>query len=127
MHAAALDKLRPGEDLCEANAAMIQVLRRYYRDGEARTSRLAHGLGYSYEDPVVTLAFPNPWDVKPGCKPDPVEIRPGMLMELHPNLFVPDVAGAMIGDMVLVTETGHEILTEFPRGLIDWCKAGPPL
>lgn len=121
MHAAALDKLRPGEDLCEVNAAMNQVLHRYFRAAEVRTSRLAHGLGYSYEDPVVTLGFPNPWDVKqPARKPEPIEIKPGMLMELHPNLFVPDDAGAMIGDMVLVTETGHEILTGFPRDLIAW-------
>jgi Xaa-Pro aminopeptidase len=43
-----------------------------------------------------------------------------MLMELHPHLFVPNVAGAMIGDMVAVTETGYEILTAFPRDLITW-------
>ena len=122
MHAAALDRLRPGADLCQANIAMIDVLRRYYREDEVRTSRLAHGLGYSYEDPVVTRAFPNPWDVKPGRRQEPVEIKPGMLMELHPNLFVPGVAGAMIGDMVLVTETGYELLTAFPRDLIDWAS-----
>ena len=37
---------------------------------------------------------------------------------VHPNLYVPNVAGAMIGDMVAVTETGYEILTEYPRDLI---------
>ena len=122
MHTAALTQLRPGADLCEANAAMDQVLHRHYRDDDVRRSRFAHGLGYSYEDPVVTLAFPNPWDAKqqPARKPEPIEAKPGMLMELHPNLFVPGVAGAMIGDMVLITETGHELLTRFPREHIDW-------
>ena len=43
-----------------------------------------------------------------------------MLMEIHPNVFVPGVAGAMIGDMVAVTETGYEILTDYPRDLISW-------
>jgi Xaa-Pro dipeptidase len=43
-----------------------------------------------------------------------------MLMEIHPNVFVPGVAGAMIGDMVAVTETGYEILTQYPRELIVW-------
>jgi hypothetical protein len=30
---------------------------------------------------------------------------------LHPNLFVPHVAGVMIGDMVAVTEAGYWIPT----------------
>ncbi len=43
-----------------------------------------------------------------------------MLMEIHPNVFVPGVAGAMIGDMVAVTYGGYEILNEFPRDLCSW-------
>ncbi len=41
-----------------------------------------------------------------------------MLFELHPNIFIPDEATAAIGDMVLVTETGHEIMDRFPRELL---------
>ena len=41
-------------------------------------------------------------------------------MEIHPNVFVEGVAGAMVGDMVPVTENGCEILNEFPRDLISW-------
>ena len=48
------------------------------------------------------------------------ELKPGMLMEIHPNVFVPGVAGAMIGDMVAVTDTSCEILTDYPRDLISW-------
>lgn len=121
MYEAALERLRPGEDLCEVNAAMDAALHRHYAEDEVRRSRSGHGLGYAYEDPVVSLAFPNPWDSRrSAAKRDPVEIKPGMLMELHPHLFVPGVAGAMIGDMVAVTETGYEVLTEFPRDLIAW-------
>ena len=77
-------------------------------------------MGFSYEDPLVTGAFFHPWEFKnrPAPGANRIEIKPGMLMELHPNLFVPNVAGAMIGDMVAVTETGYEILTEYPRDLI---------
>ena len=122
MQEAALERLRPGEDLFEAVAAMDRTLYKYYDEGEVSRSRAGHGLGYSYEDPVVSLAFPHPWDVKdkPAGKPNAIELKPGMLMEIHPNVFVPGVAGAMIGDMVAVTDTGHEILTEFPRDLISW-------
>ena len=43
-----------------------------------------------------------------------------MLLEVHPNLFIPGVAGAMVGDMVAITDSGYEILTEFPPDLIIW-------
>ena len=43
-----------------------------------------------------------------------------MLMELHPSLSVPKIGRATIGDMVAVTDTGYEVLTEFPRELIEW-------
>jgi len=51
-------------------------------------------------------------------KPRPVE--PDMLYEVHPNLFVEGVAGASIGDKVLVTDNGPEILTRHERGLIEF-------
>jgi Xaa-Pro dipeptidase len=119
MYEAALERLRPGEDLRGVNAAMDDILHRHYAEHEVRRSRSGHGLGYAYEDPVVSLAFANPWD-SPAATRGPIEIKPGMLMELHPHLFVPNVAGAMIGDMVAVTETGYEILTAFSRDLITW-------
>jgi hypothetical protein len=36
----------------------------------------------------------------------------------QPNLYIPSVAGAMIGDMVAVTDAGYEVLTKYPRDLI---------
>jgi Xaa-Pro aminopeptidase len=119
MYEAALERIRPGEDLRAVNAAMDDILHREYAEHEVRRSRSGHGLGYAYEDPVVSLAFANPWD-SAAATPAPIEIKPGMLMELHPHLFVPGVAGAMIGDMVAVTDTGYEILTAFPSDLITW-------
>jgi Xaa-Pro aminopeptidase len=77
-------------------------------------------LGYAYEDPVASLAFPNAWEPKPEKARAVIETLPGMLLELHPHLFVPGAGGAMIGDMVVVTETGYEVLTQYPRDLIIW-------
>ena len=121
MQEACLAKLKPGEDLFEAVNAMDQVVYKYYREDDVDRSRAGHGLGFSYEDPYVSSAFLHPWEFK--NRPagiNRMEIKPGMLMELHPNLFVPGVAGAMLGDMVAITDTGTEILTEFPRDLIVW-------
>ena len=53
-------------------------------------------------------------------KPSLIQIEPGMLLELHPNVFLPNEAAGAIGDMVLVTEDGYEILNAFPRELIIW-------
>ena len=50
---------------------------------------------------------------------EPRIVEPGMLFEVHPNLFVDGIAGASIGDMVLVTEHGPELLTKHPRTLLS--------
>jgi Xaa-Pro aminopeptidase len=101
---------------------MDHVLYKYYREDEVDRARPGHGLGFSYEDPVVSGAFFHPWEFKnrPAPGENRIELKPGMLMELHPNVFIPGMAGAMIGDMVAVTDTGYEILTMFPRDLIIW-------
>ncbi len=122
MQEACLARLKPGEDLCEAVRAMDDVLYKYYREEEVDRARPGHGLGYSYEDPVVSNGFFHPWEFKsrPAAGANRIEMKPGMLMELHPNVFIPGLAGAMLGDMVAITDTGYEILTEFPRDLIEW-------
>jgi Xaa-Pro aminopeptidase len=117
---AALEKLRPGGNLHDVNTAMNRAWQKYYSEKDVRRSRPGHGLGYSYEDPIVSLAFPYAWNVKGQPAPAPIEIKPGMLMELHPQIWLPDRGGAMIGEMVAVTETGYEILTQFPNDLIVW-------
>lgn len=42
-----------------------------------------------------------------------------MVIELHPNFSVPELGLIAIGDMVVVTDTGTELLTKFPRELIQ--------
>lgn len=117
----ALAKLRPGENLYDANIAMQAAWGKHYSADQVRRSRPGHGLGYSYEDPIVSLAFPYAWNVKDQPKaPAPIEVQPGMLMELHPQIWVPDVGGAMIGEMVAIGDAGPEVLTRFPNELLIW-------
>jgi len=122
MEKAMLDQLRPGEDLNEIQNAAEQMLLKHYPDAKAQhifRFRHGHALGLSYEDPVTSAAFPQLYDAVPAAR-EPIEIKAGMLFEFHPNLFVPEVAGAVIGDMVVVTQTGSRILTQYPRELIQW-------
>lgn len=122
---AGLSALRMKKNLFDVNRAFEAVINSHYPQEEDQgifRFRAAHGLGYSYEDPVVTAAFPQPYD-KNAAQPSPdafIEIQPGMLFEFHPNLFVSNVAGAAIGDMVAATDGEPEILNNFPRELIKW-------
>jgi Xaa-Pro dipeptidase len=117
-----LERLVPGKDLHDVQAAAERVVRSHYPGDQAdRIFRFRHGhaLGLSYEDPVASAAFPQLYDVQPPNQ-TPLEVMQGMLFELHPNLFVPDVGGGVVGDMVVVTETGPRLLNAYPRELIEW-------
>ena len=48
---------------------------------------------------------------------DSTEIRPGMVFTVEPGLYAPELGGFRHSDTVLVTETGIEILTYYPRDL----------
>jgi Xaa-Pro dipeptidase len=48
---------------------------------------------------------------------DHTEIRPGMVFTVEPGLYAPELGGFRHSDTVLVTETGIEILTYYPRDL----------
>ncbi len=120
-----LAALRPGSALNDVQRAAEAALRAAdfgVSDDTIFRFRHAHALGHSYEDPIASAPFPQPYDGA-GAEPPQVLARPGMLFEFHPNLFVPELAGACIGDMVLVTENGHRLLTSYPRGLLDWTQA----
>jgi Xaa-Pro dipeptidase len=129
MEEAALESLKPGGDLSEVWKASASVLAKYYPNGTDPNwfwLRTGHGIGLDYSDPILTEIFRFPYDLgkeeKGGDrKEEPsIPIQPGMLLELHPNLFPPNEAAGAIGDMVLVTENGYEILNRFPRELIRW-------
>lgn len=80
--------------------------------------RSGHALGHSYEDPIGSPEFPQPYDTPPPLPEGLLLPEKGMMFEIHPNLFIEDFAGASIGDMVLVTENSAETLTKYPRGLL---------
>jgi Xaa-Pro dipeptidase len=129
MEEAALNCMKPGLDLNEVWRASDNVLRKYYpdvRDLDWYWLKTGHSLGLDYNDPILSDAFPNPYllkniDIeKQEQNKSPIKIQNGMLFELHPNLFIPNEAAGVIGDMVLVNEEGFEILNKFPRQLIIW-------
>lgn len=121
---AGLSALRPGQPLAGAEQAMEAVLAERIDVSERRNLRRfrnGHGLGFSYEEPLTTAVFRQHFDpdAPPAAASDLV-LAPGMLFELHPNLFVPDLGGAALGEMVLVTPDGPECLLHHPRACRSW-------
>lgn len=79
----------------------------------------AHGMGFFYEEPIVGAPFPQPYAVQRQAEaPNPLLASPGMVFQFHPNFFIPGRGAAVIGDMILVVESGCELLTSFPRKLL---------
>jgi Xaa-Pro aminopeptidase len=47
------------------------------------------------------------------------KLRPGMIITVEPGVYFPGWGGVRIEDDVLVTRSGHEVLTDVPKQLDD--------
>jgi Xaa-Pro dipeptidase len=62
---------------------------------------------------------------------DDTVLEPGMVLSVEPGLYVPGLGGFRHSDTVLITPTGTEILTTYPRSLAaltlqaDQVQGGP--
>jgi Xaa-Pro aminopeptidase len=105
---------RPGVALADLAAAMDKAFAAGTPDLDMRMIqrfRFGHGLGMSYEDPILTDAFVQYFGTE--SPPAMAEsaggiLAPGMVLELHPNLFLPGLGGAALGEMVIVTDAAPE-------------------
>lgn len=123
MQQAMLDRLVPGAALGAVQPAAEALLRARHPDADDRgilRFRHGHGLGCSYDDPVVSRAFRQVYQAADEAPDAALAVEPGMVLELHPNLFVPGVGGACIGDTVLIEADGPRCLTAYPRALANW-------
>ncbi len=103
-HDAAIAAIRPGATFEEIDG----TARKYISDagyGEYFGHGLGHGIGLQvHEHPRMAAG-------QKGI------LQPGMIVTVEPGVYLPGVGGVRVEDDVLVTETGHEVLSCLPTGL----------
>jgi len=88
---AAIDSVRSGVAACDVDAAARTVVKDAGY-GKFFPHLTGHGVGLS-------------------------TLEPGMVLTVEPGVYVPGVGAARVEDMVVVTDSGCELLTSAPRGL----------
>jgi Xaa-Pro dipeptidase len=98
----ALSAVRPGAIAEEVHAEAEEV---YRSAGFGFSYRTGRGIGYSFlEEPQLKRG-------------DKTRLQAGMTFAVDGGITVPGEIGARIGDSIVVTETGFEYLTPYPREL----------
>jgi Xaa-Pro aminopeptidase len=98
--------IRPGAECREVNATCLAVIEEAGL-GQYLRHRQGHGIGVGMHEP--------PW-LEAG---DDTVLQAGMVVSNEPGIYIAEHAGYRISDSMLVTESGSEPLTSFPRGLDD--------
>jgi Xaa-Pro aminopeptidase len=103
---AAIEAIRPGLNGEEIDRVARGIIKRA-GFGKAFGHGLGHGTGLEiHEAPRLAV----------GQK---TKLRPGMIVTVEPGVYVPGWGGVRIEDDVLVTRTGHEVLSNVPKQLED--------
>jgi Xaa-Pro aminopeptidase len=99
---AAIDTIRPGIAACDVHHACVEV---YTEAGFEPGYRTGRGIGYSFlENPQFRYD-------------DKTQLQVGMTFCCDGGFVSGREFGARVGDSLVVTETGHEIITPYPKDL----------
>jgi Xaa-Pro aminopeptidase len=102
---AGIDAMRPGNTTEHIADAVKASARARGLEENLFSLFIGHGIGIgSNEPPYIGESLPGA---------SPAQLRPGMLFALEPLIWVPDDGGigVRIEDMILITETGHRVLS----------------
>lgn len=107
---AGLEHMKPGSPAGAVDDAARKVI-----DDAGYGAHFRHKAGYS-----MGIAFPPDWSEAKTLMLRPGEERllmPGMIFHLLPAVFEYEQFGIGVSETVLITDDGHEILTDVPRGI----------
>ena len=101
----AIAAIRPGRTGKE-----IDAVARDFLTGQGYGEQFGHSLGHSigrkvHDGPALSV------------RSDKVILEPGMVITVEPGVYLENWGGLRIEEDVLVTETGHEVLTHLPNEL----------
>jgi Xaa-Pro aminopeptidase len=102
---ASVKAVRPGVETGEVDRAGRDVLKKAGFEAFF-THSTGHGVGIEVHEPPRV------------ARGQTQELVPGMVITIEPGIYIPEEGGVRIEDMVLVTETGHEVLTPTTKDLI---------
>lgn len=98
----AIDALRPGIKAKEVHQAAVSVFEEY-GFSEFFPHLTGHGVGCDiHENPIIDEG-------------QDIELEPGMITTIEPGIYKEGIGGARLEDMVLITDSGIELLTDVPR------------
>ena len=107
----AIESIKPGVTSAEVDMKCREITESSGVDGE-----FAHRTGYA-----IGIGFPPNWSEGKFLSlraDDPTVLEPGMTFHCVPTLFG-EQFGMCFSESVLVTDSGCEVLTEFPRKLFE--------
>ena len=100
----AIDAIRPGKSQSEIDAVARRIIDKAGY-GDRFGHSLGHGIGLDiHELPVLA------------SKADG-ELEAGQMVTVEPGIYLPGVGGVRIEDDVLVTASGHKVLSDLPKSL----------
>ena len=108
---AAIQAIRPGAIMEDVDAAARRVIQDFGY-GKRFGHSLGHGIGLQiHEQPRLAANQKRP-------------LRAGMVVTVEPGIYLPGWGGVRIEDDVLVTSSGHEVLSRVPKDFTE-CLMNP--
>jgi Xaa-Pro aminopeptidase len=103
---ASLEAVRPGVEADKVDQAGRTLLKKAGY-GAYFNHSTGHGVGIEVHEPPRLAQGQNQ------------KLVPGMVITIEPGIYIPGEGGVRIEDMVLVTESGHEVLTLTTKDLLE--------
>jgi Xaa-Pro aminopeptidase len=108
-----------GEAQARAEAAIRPGMTAREADAVARDHIAAHGYGDKFGHSLGhSIGLDN--HETPALSPyDETVLEPGMVVTVEPGIYLPGLAGVRTEDVVVINDTGCEVLTNAPKELIE--------